>query len=192
MMCRGKGECENQTKLQRQVPSPLAIPPSSSPVGCPSQKAKECDLSMEHESSHMVEHTHHESAGRCKWPPDGTARCLPGTGPWGAQPLPSTGSRHRHSPACTHSAARSAAQSKAIICVSANTQMPAGEPCIPMKTGLSLQNASTAHWAYDRATKSHTASVLPLHPTEHEPKNVTLNPRHMLFQKQMSFGVCGL
>ena len=41
MTCRGKGECENQTKLQRRVPGPLAVPPSSSPEGCPSQKVKD-------------------------------------------------------------------------------------------------------------------------------------------------------
>lgn len=41
MTGRGKGECEKWTKLQRQVPGPLAIPPSSSFEGCPSQKVKD-------------------------------------------------------------------------------------------------------------------------------------------------------
>lgn len=189
MTGRGKGECEKWTKLQRQVPGPLAIPPSSSLEGCPSRKVKDEGMGPLRGISCRVEHAHHESASRCKWPPDGTARCLPGTGLLRAQPLPGTGSHHRRSPACTRSAARSAAQRKAGICVSANMQMPAGELCIPRKLRMSLQNASTAHWDHDRATKSHTASVLPPHPTEHEPQNVTLNPHHMLLQRQLSFRV---
>lgn len=54
--------------------------------------------------------------------------------------------------------------------MSAITQMAAGDPCIPVKMGMSLQNASTTCWDYDRAMKGHRASVLPPHPTAHKPK----------------------
>ena len=75
--------------------------------------------------------------------------------------------------------------------MSANTQMPVGYPCIPVKMGVSLQNASTACRDYDRATEGRMASVLSPHPSAHESKNVTLNPCHALFERQLSFEVRG-
>lgn len=46
-------------------------------------------------------------------------------------------------------------------CVSANTQMPAGNPCIPVEMGMGLQNASAACWDCDRAVKGHMACPTP-------------------------------
>jgi len=60
--------------------------------------------------------------------------------------------------------------------VRANRQMPDWDLYIPVKMEMSLQNASTACQDHDRAKEGHMASVLPPHPTTHEPKNVTLNP----------------
>lgn len=103
--------------------SPWPSHPPALLKGAPGQRwrMRECGLSMEHHPwPCRVEHTHRGSAGQCRWPPDGTARCPPGTGPWGARPPPGTGSHHRRSPACTHSAARSAAQGKGGNRVSAN------------------------------------------------------------------------
>lgn len=57
---------------------------------------------------------------------------------------------------------------------------------------MSLQDASTAREDYDRAMKGHVASVLPLHPTVREPKNVSLNLCHVLFERQLRVDVCGL
>lgn len=41
MTCMGKEECDNQTKLERQVSRPSALPPSTSPEGRPTQKVKD-------------------------------------------------------------------------------------------------------------------------------------------------------
>lgn len=57
---------------------------------------------------------------------------------------------------------------------------------------MSLQDASIAWEDYDKAMKGHVASVLLLHPTVREPKNVALNLCHMLFERQLRVDVCGL
>lgn len=46
-------------------------------------------------------------------------------------------------------------------CVSANTQMPPGDPCIPVEAGRNLQNAPRACWGCGRAVKNQmTCSTL--------------------------------
>lgn len=162
MTCREKGNVKTTPTYRGESLFPWPVHPPALLRGAPGQgwRMRECGLSIEHHPCPCrAEHTHHGNAGQCRWPPDGTARCPPGTGLWGAQPAPGTGSRHRHSPACTHSAAHSAAQGDRGSCVSENTQIP--DPCIPVEMGVSLQNASTACWGCDRAGKSHVACPTP-------------------------------
>lgn len=139
---------------------PLAIPPSSSPEGScrPKVKDEECACPWLITPGPAGLHTHHGSAGQCRWPPDGTARCFPGTGLWGARPPPGTGSRHPRSPACIRSAAHSAAQGR-VNCVSADSA--SWGSCIPGEMGMSLQNASLACWGCDTAVKGHMACPTP-------------------------------